>query len=505
MSLRKEAAKVFRDLWTSDWENHTEGQEHFSTRLIPLNKVHPKIPTKEKFRPISVSSPIVKLKEARLLLKLSAYMKDKMHRGQTGFVAGQGILVNQMRLVERVTERVSQGKKTYGVFIDFSNAYNNILHTTLFQRLQGILDEEEIQLLKAIYSRIKIRIGNEKFTPNIGVAQGSIISPALFNIYAEDLYKTLDNAGVNPQDQMGYADDLFILCYSKSNLREVIRVLKKWSAENNLGLNAAKSGVMEFLPRQGKDNITLDIGKEFEGIPIVACYKYLGMWVDQKLYMGLQLEHIKKKADWISIKLWPVLKRVSMEYCKNLWTILIRSLFEQLSILYYCERAKSNKEQVQLALRYTFKRFTLLKKNISSNVIHDLMQFDMDERANQNMTATKCKWEDRMGRKLYIQDEPTQSTQKIRRILPKELQKILNLQVAKCPVCQPSRTCTKEHLEHEHQILIPSYEELIEAIERKTEEARDNRLSRKQTMDYIGNFINIYIDRMNQFLNIQNA
>ena len=288
-------------------------------------------------------------------------------------------------------------------------------------------------------------------------------------------------------------------------MRQVIKVLKTWSAENNLGLNAAKSGVMEFLPRKGRATMKLTIGEDFEGIPVVACYKYLGMWVDQKLYMGLKLDQIKKKADWISIKLWPVLKRVSMEYCKKLWTILIRPLFEQLSILYYCERGKANKEQVQQVLRHTFRRFTLLKKNISNEVIHDLMQFDINERANQNMAATKHKWEVRMGRELYVKDEPILSTSKTRRILAKELQQILNLLAAKCPVCQQSRSCSKEHMEHTHQILIPTYKEMIETIERKTGEAKDNKLSRKHTMEYIGNFIKIYIDRMNQFLSVQNA
>lgn len=190
--------------------------------------------------------------EARILPKLTDYMANRMHRGQTGFVAGQGITVNQMRLVERVTEKISSGKKAYGIFIDFSNAYNTILHTKLYERLQGILNQDEIQLIKAIYSRLKIKIGSQSFTPNIGVAQGSLISPGLFNIYAEDLYKTLNDAGVASEDQMGYADDLFILCYCKSNLRKVIQIIKEWSASNNLGLNATKSGVMEFLSRMAR-------------------------------------------------------------------------------------------------------------------------------------------------------------------------------------------------------------------------------------------------------------
>ena len=153
---------------------------------------------------------------------------------------------------------------------------------------------------------------------------------------------------------MGYADDLFILGSSKSELKSVISIAKTWCSENNLALTAAKSGIVEFLPRRGRKK-TLNIGQEYEGIPICERYKYLGMWVDQKLYMDTQAQHIKKKADWISIKLWPVLKRVSMQYCKNLWTILMRPLFEQLAILYNAEKSKTNKGKIELALRYTFK------------------------------------------------------------------------------------------------------------------------------------------------------
>ena len=90
---------------------YIENTEHFTTRLISLNEVHPKLSTKEKFRPTSISSPMVKLPEARLIPKLSDYMAFNMHRGQTGFVSGQGTLVNQMRLIQRVSERVSRTKK----------------------------------------------------------------------------------------------------------------------------------------------------------------------------------------------------------------------------------------------------------------------------------------------------------------------------------------------------------------------------------------------------------
>ena len=72
----KKTAKVFQDLWTSNPEDKFKNNKHFCTRIIPLNKVHPQIPTKEKFRPISICSPTVKLREGLLLEKLRNYMKE---------------------------------------------------------------------------------------------------------------------------------------------------------------------------------------------------------------------------------------------------------------------------------------------------------------------------------------------------------------------------------------------------------------------------------------------
>ena len=50
------SAKVFRDLWTTKWKEYIEKEEHFP--------------------------------------RLTEYMVRSMHRGQTGFVKGQGILMN---------------------------------------------------------------------------------------------------------------------------------------------------------------------------------------------------------------------------------------------------------------------------------------------------------------------------------------------------------------------------------------------------------------------------
>jgi len=195
-------------------------------------------------------------------------------------------------------------RHAFGLFLDFSSAYNTVLHRKLYMKLLKALSLAEVQLVKAIYSRCRVKLGAHSFNPNVGVAQGSVISPALFNIYCEDLYEDIrDIAIVNVEDILGYADDLLVICTSVVQIKNVLRVIDQWCQENNLHLNPKKSGIVEFVPRQGNSTNYLQIGSNVDGIPVVEKYKYLGVWIDGKLTMDPQLQHIKDKANFLVYKL----------------------------------------------------------------------------------------------------------------------------------------------------------------------------------------------------------
>jgi len=91
-------------------------------------------------------------------------------------------------------------------------------------------------------------------------------------------------------------------------------------------LNKDKSAVLEFTPRLAKK---LFIRSETVlGIPVVSKYKYLGLWLNRKLTLDDQLAHIRRKANFIALKLSPLLHKVSLDYRKNLWEIFVKPLFE---------------------------------------------------------------------------------------------------------------------------------------------------------------------------------
>ena len=429
-------------------------------------------------------------------------MVEKLHRGQTGFVPGMGITVNQMRLVQRVKEIANTKRHCFGLFIEFSSAYNTILHTKLFERLEKALHKDEIQLIKAIYSRSKIRLGTHSFTPNIGVAQGSIISPFLFNIYTEDLYNIIEKEADIPfGDLMGYADDLLIICTSPYQLRKCITIIKRWSGENNLLLNPKKSGIIEFLPRTKTHPQVYTPGSLLEDIPIVTEYKYLGLIIDQKLTSTKQLAFIEEKTNHQCAALWPLLKAFSLTERMKLWTILCRPLFEMLIFPYYAERSTTNIDKVHTKIRRTFKKFCLLKKNVDNETVEKLMNYNFQERAGKVVGITDIKWNARMNHKApnidaYPKEDPRLND---KTWYPRETVELINLKKGLCKECQ--LPCNSDHL-IEHGIQVPTNKEILQLMEDGTNDLKNTEKSDNKTeiLKTLGERLKPYINSIKTIL-----
>ena len=128
-------------------------------------------------------------------------------------------------------------------------------------------------------------------------------------------------------------------------------------------------------------------------------YKYLGLWLDQKLTVAPQLQHIRKKSYFVSRQLSPFLGKISLDYRMNLWTVFIRPLFDQIMGILYAERNHANPKKVRTLLRMTFKSFTLLPSNTENKVIDRLMKYNIDERAAYMIEKNSIKWDARKERK----------------------------------------------------------------------------------------------------------
>ena len=150
----------------------------------------------------------------------------------------------------------------YFCFIDYANAFECVDHNKLWKILKelGILDYLTC-LLRNVYEgqEATVRSGHgpiDWFQIAKGVCQGCILSPCLFNFYAEYIMR---NAGLEEAqagikiagrniNNLRYADDTTFMAESEEELKSLLMKVKEESEKVGLKLNIQKTKIMASDP-----------------------------------------------------------------------------------------------------------------------------------------------------------------------------------------------------------------------------------------------------------------
>ena len=143
------------------------------------------------------SKVVLKILQARL----QEYVNHELPDVQAGFRKGRGTrhqIANICWIIKKAREFQ---KNTYFCFIDYAKAFNCVDHNTLWKILQEMRIPDYLTcLLRNLYADQEATVGTGHGTTNWfqirkGVCQGCILSPCLFNFYAEYIMR---NAGSTP-------------------------------------------------------------------------------------------------------------------------------------------------------------------------------------------------------------------------------------------------------------------------------------------------------------------
>ena len=126
-----------------------------------------------------------------LQARLQQYMNRELPAVQAGFRKGRGTrdqIANNFWIIEKAREFQ---KNIYFSFIDYSKAFNYVDHNKLWKILKKMCITDHLTcLLRNLHAgqEPRVRTGHgttDWFQIGKGVCQGCILSPCLFNLYAE--------------------------------------------------------------------------------------------------------------------------------------------------------------------------------------------------------------------------------------------------------------------------------------------------------------------------------
>ena len=169
---------------------------------------------------------------------------------------------DQIANIHWIIEKARQFQKNiYFCSIDYAKAFDCVDHNTLWKILQGMEIPDHLTcLLGNLYAdqEATVRTGHGKtdwFQIGKGVHQGCILSPCLFNLYAEYIMRNtgLEEAQVGIKiagkhiNNLRYANDTTLMAESEE-LKSLLMKVKEESEKVGLKLNIQKTKIMASRP-----------------------------------------------------------------------------------------------------------------------------------------------------------------------------------------------------------------------------------------------------------------
>jgi RNA-directed DNA polymerase len=154
-----------------------------------------------------------------------------------GFRPGRGC----KDALRRVNQLLNDGY-TIVVDVDLKSYFDTIPHERLMSRVrERIADGRVLQLIES-FLRAAIMDGLEGWEPEAGAPQGAVLSPLLSNIYLDPLDHRMASRGYQ---MVRYADDIVILCRSRSDAEQVLAEVRQWCEAEGLTLHPTKTRIVD--------------------------------------------------------------------------------------------------------------------------------------------------------------------------------------------------------------------------------------------------------------------
>ena len=196
-----------------------------------------------------------------LQARLQQYVNCELPDVQAGFRKGRGTRDRIAKICWIIEKAREFQRNIYFCFIDYAKAFDCVDHNKLCRILKEMeIPDHFICLLRNLYdgqeARVRTRHGTDWFQIGKGVHQGCILSPCLFNLYAEYIIRNagLDEAQAGIKiagrniNNLRYADDTPLMAENEEGLKSLLMNMKEENEEVGLKLSIQKTKIMASGP-----------------------------------------------------------------------------------------------------------------------------------------------------------------------------------------------------------------------------------------------------------------
>ena len=197
-----------------------------------------------------------------LQARLQQYVNHELLKVQAGFRKGRGTR-DQVANINWIIKKARELQKNIYCFIDYAKAFDCMDHNKLWKILKemGIPDHLTC-LLRNLYAgqEAPVRTGHgtiDWFQIGKGVVcQGCVLSPCLFNLYAEYIMR---NVGLDESqngikiarrniNNLSYVDGTTLMAESKKELKSLFMRMKEERKNSSLKVNIQKTKTWHLVP-----------------------------------------------------------------------------------------------------------------------------------------------------------------------------------------------------------------------------------------------------------------
>lgn len=180
--------------------------------------------------------------------------------------------------INKASMFIRQYERRWAVDLDLSKCFDTLSHAQIITQIRKKVTDGSILRLIKLFLESGVMIGAEYEATTIGSPQGGVISPLIANIYLDQYDQFMKSRG---HRIVRYADDILVLCQSKSAAENALRVSKAYLEKE-----------LELTVNKEKTHIThSDEGVKFLGVEIFTDYTRI-----QKK----KLQALKVKVKWLT-------------------------------------------------------------------------------------------------------------------------------------------------------------------------------------------------------------